>query len=238
MIRFNANLFRIAMLAASNEETRYYLRGVFIEPHATKGVTMTTTDGHRMLLIHDENGSADESAIITLSPEALKLCKPKRNERRDVRIWTGENEATICDTYATEEHGSEVLTDKPLGVSYDCRIDGSFPAYRNVVPKAFTDKATPSFAGKYLSDMGVVALALAEHFHDWKPSKHTGNLDRHDGMRVLASDCDRPESAPALVCFPSAPQAFGILMPISNKDASLSLPAWFLAGAKTQNEAA
>lgn len=238
MIRFNANLFRIAMLSASNEASRYYLRGVYVEPHATKGVTLITTDGHRMLIIHDENGQADESAIISLSPEALKLCKPKRNERRDVRIWTGEKDATICETVAGKEHGNETLTDTPLGVSYGCRVDGSYPDYRRVVPKAFSENAAPSFAGKYLGSMGAIALDLAEHFHQWKPAKDASQRDRRDGVRVLAEDCERPNGAPALIQFVSIPQAFGILMPIAVKDTDTSLPSWFSHAAPAKQESA
>ena len=36
----------------STEQTRYYLCGVFIEP-ADEGVTMTATDGHRLVTCHD-----------------------------------------------------------------------------------------------------------------------------------------------------------------------------------------
>jgi hypothetical protein len=239
MLRFNANLFRIAMQAASNEETRYYLRGVYVEPHPVKGVTMTATDGCRMLLIHDESGEADESAIISLSPDALKLCKSKRSERRDIRIWTGEKDATICETFVAQEKGAETLTDRPLGMSYDCRIEGSFPDYRRAVPQAFTDKAAPCFAGKYLASMGLIALDLAEHFHQWKPAKFASGTDRRDGSRVLASECDNPEGAPALVQFTSIKQAFGILMPISNKGGpAVSLPEWFKAPQRTDVQAA
>ena len=75
IIRVNANLFRLAQMTVSTEETRYYLNGIFIQPHAVQGVLLVSTDGHRMTVIHDETGHADQSAIVRLSPEALKLCK-------------------------------------------------------------------------------------------------------------------------------------------------------------------
>lgn len=64
MLRFSVELYKAAMLAASTEETRYYLNGVFVEPCVYGGVTLTATDGHVLVCIRDLDGSADESAIV------------------------------------------------------------------------------------------------------------------------------------------------------------------------------
>ncbi len=223
MIRFNANLFRIAMLCSSKEQTRYYLCGVYVQPHHVKGVTMVATDGHKLVVIHDESGSADESAIVNLG-DALKLCKPKRNERRDVRIKTGENDATICETF---EDKDGVLTDIPFGMAYGVRIDGSFPDYRRVVPRAFKNTTAPAFASWYLSEMAAVGIELAAHFHDFKAKTYIG-VDRRDAMQICAEDCDTPSSGPALVTWPSMSKAFAVLMPVRGKtDVAESSPDWY-----------
>lgn len=224
MIRFNANLFRIAMLCASKEETRYYLRGVYVEPHHVKGVTMVATDGHKLIVLHDESGVADESAIINLG-DALKLCKPKRGERgRDVRIGTGESDATICETF---EDKDGTLTDTPLGMAYGVRIDGSFPDYRRVVPKAFSNIVAPAFASWYLAEMALVGVELAAHFHDFKAKTYVGS-DRRDAMQICAEDCDTPSSGPTLVTWPSMPKAFAVIMPVRSKtDVAESPPDWY-----------
>lgn len=226
MIRFNANLFRLAFTCSSNEETRYYLKGVFVEPHAQGGVTLTATDGHRMVVIRDESGFADESAIINLG-DALKQCKPKRNERRDVVIYTGEKDARIVSTVAALEHGNETLTDTPIAFAYAVKIDGSFPDYRRVMPQGFTVEGAPMFQGKYVSAFGDLACELANHAGK-KPSKH--DTTRADTLRIFSGADKNPEGMPALILFPAIEFAFGILMPCRvTKDTASDVPAWFRA---------
>lgn len=75
MIQFGTELYRVAFDFTSKEETRYYLNGVFVEPHPVAGVMLTATDGHRLICIRDETGYADESAIIRLDKRELDYHK-------------------------------------------------------------------------------------------------------------------------------------------------------------------
>ena len=243
MLRFNANLFRLAFTCSSNEETRFYLKGVFVEPHAQGGVTLTATDGHRLLCIRDESGQADESAIISLG-DALKLCKPKRDERRDVVIYTGSKDATVNVTTIDREGvstsgkktGAEIITDSPIGMAYGVRVDGTFPDYRRVVPQEFTDNGAPSLQGRYVSTFGDLAVELAAHIGR-KPLKHEQN--RADTLRVLCGVDKDPARMPALILFPAVDIAFGILMPCGiGKNPPADAPAWFRAPAAPIAQAA
>lgn len=225
MIRFNANLFRLAFTCTSNEETRYYLRGVFVEPHPQGGVTLSATDGHRMLCIRDESGAADESAIINLG-DALKQCKPKRNERRDVVIQTGGKDAAVV--FAADD-ANGVLIDTPIAMAYGVRIDGSFPDYRRVVPTEFTKEGSPYFQGRYVAAFGDIACELAAHM-DRKPGKYAYENSRADTLRVFCgANGKNPEGSPALVLFPEFDFVFGILMPcrIVSSDIQPDAPSWF-----------
>ena len=65
-IRVNADLFKLVHAAISKEETRYYLNGVFIEPHPVGGAVLVATDGHRMLVAHDEKGEVSGSGDLGL----------------------------------------------------------------------------------------------------------------------------------------------------------------------------
>jgi len=216
MLRFDANLFRLAFTCSSNEETRYYLKGVFVEPHAQGGVTLTATDGHRLICIRDESGFADESAIIKLG-DALKLCKPKTGRKRVVKIQTGENEATLFEEW---NGASENLK---VGIAVDVRIDGTFPNYRSVIPQSFSAKGdAPSFQGKYLASFGDLACELAAH-QGFKPSRANYNNHREDTIRIISND----ESSPALILFPAVDIAFGILMPCRVTNTPLDVPSWF-----------
>lgn len=239
MLRFNANLFRLAFSAASSEETRYYLKGVYVEPHPQGGVTLTATDGHRLICIRDESGKADESAIINLG-DALKVCKPKRGERRDVVIATGSKDAAVVNTFeypARDEKTNAVIPnemvveDTPLAMAYGVRVDGTYPDYRRVVPQDFTSEGAPGFQGRYVAAFGDLVCELAVHT-DRKPSKHDQGNSRSDVLRIFCGDSKFPEGSPALVLFPAFDFAFGILMPCRvAADFKPCAPVWFRAAA-------
>lgn len=63
MLTFSTGLYRVAIEFASYEATRYYLGGVYVQRRC-QGVLLTATDGHRMIVIHDANGFADEAGVI------------------------------------------------------------------------------------------------------------------------------------------------------------------------------
>jgi DNA polymerase III sliding clamp (beta) subunit (PCNA family) len=228
MIRFNANLYRIAMLCSSQEETRYYLQGAFIERHPVKGVTMTATDGHKLVVVYDETGFADESAIIKLTPEALKACKPGRDERRDVVISTRSADAwiniTTCDkegiSTSGKPTGNDILTDTPVTFSKDCKIDGTFPDYRRVFPSPIEfDKtsSSPSFSALVLSTLNTIAVELHKHYSP-------GRVKGAGTLRINASSTN----SPALVTFAPEFNAVAVAMPmraiLEDKQ-----PEWFRA---------
>jgi hypothetical protein len=209
MIKCNAGLFRIATSCQSKEAARFYLQGVFVEPHGVKGVTLTSTDGHRLVSIYDENGFADEKAIISLSPAALKECKATKHSKR-ILVVDGAN-ASVYDYDGIGGDG------KPLGdivaVSPKCKVDGVFPDWRRVVPKIeYNEKTRPAhFDGSLLSTFCDIAADLMK-----EKSKRAKPL-----VRVLG-DVD----SPAVVLFANDERAFGILMPVTGPKIE-TLPWWF-----------
>ncbi|WP_024517000.1 hypothetical protein [Bradyrhizobium sp. Tv2a-2] len=223
MLRFNANLFRIAFACASGEETRYYLQGVFVEPHPWRGVTLTATDGTRLVSIHDEHGKADEKAIVNLG-DMLKQCKSKPGFYRVVQIGTGENSATL---YEGDDPAAETSF-KRVAVVDGVRVDGTYPDYRRVVPLAFKDVGAPAFQAEHLASFTQMARELALHT-GWKPPRVDYNRDRKDALRILCSAEHKPETSPALILFPACDFAFGILMPVDFKQKETPhLPSWFV----------
>lgn len=223
MIRFNANLYRIAMLCSSTEATRYYLAGAYIEPHAIKGVTLTATDGHKLVTVYDENGFADESAIIKLTPDAMKACKPGRYERRDVVIASESHDATANVTVVVPDRdentnallGTETLEDTPVAFSKGCKIDGTFPDYRRVFPsevKPLDAMASPSFSTLVTATMTSIANELSAHY-----TKSKGGVARYNSVSA---------GGPSLVTFPPAFNAVAVAMPMRSI-CEAARPSWF-----------
>jgi hypothetical protein len=64
MLTFSTEMYRVALDFASKEQTRYYLQGVYVQRHPKEGVLLVSTDGHRMICIHDQNGFVDEPGAI------------------------------------------------------------------------------------------------------------------------------------------------------------------------------
>ncbi len=205
-IKCNAALFRLATLCQDKSAARFYLNGVYIEPHPKKGVILTSTDGHRLVSIYDEDGTADESAIIALSPNALKECKPVKTGKRYVHVESR-------NAHVREERDG--LTGfVTCAISDGCRVDGTFPDWRHIVPTIkFTAKSRPGhFNGTLLAAFGEIAAGLSKE-------KRKGDAPV---VRILSDD---PSSA-ALILFGNDDRAFGVLMPRRGEKESETVPAW------------
>jgi len=216
MMKFNADLYRIVTAFESDEQTRYYLIGVYVEPCAAGGVTMTVTDGHRLICVRDETGSADQSGIVQLSPDAMKLCKSKPRETR--RVTIDGQDALIEKSLDSGE------TWESIGLSAKVFVDGTFPDYRRVVPDVKIDPTKtlhPWFRGRYMASFATAAIELEK----------VSDTGRNGELLFCGSDCN----SPALVLFANSPHAFGVLMPVRG-EATTVAPEWFYA--KTSAEKA
>lgn len=108
------DLLRAALVCASSEESRYYLRGVHL---ATSG-HMVTTDGHRMFVARlAERPTADVIVPYADVVAALKLAGARAKE---IEIDLAANR---------------------IGQIQFTPVDGTFPDWRRVVP---TGEETPS----------------------------------------------------------------------------------------------
>lgn len=63
----DASLFLHVRAAAGEEETRYYLTGVLIEPIADGGAWIVATDGRVILAARDDTAKAPRKAVINLT---------------------------------------------------------------------------------------------------------------------------------------------------------------------------
>ena len=137
------DLLKAAILCASSEETRYYLRGV----HLSTTGHMVTTDGHRMFVARLNDRPAVD-VIIPLDDvkAALKLAGARA---QDVEV--------------------EVLANRIGQISFQ-PVDGTFPNWRAVVP---TGEESPSskpelndgpenvhFNHAYIGDLAKMGKAL------------------------------------------------------------------------------
>lgn len=136
--------------AASTEETRYYLNGIFIQPDPDGGVFITATNGHTLMSFHDPEGSAPEKGLlvhygtkmtfakkckITNAHARNHICRPITEDVRFRAVFRTENDHTIKASIVCGEIGSDWDGQEAIEVhAENLHIDGTFPDWIRVVP--------------------------------------------------------------------------------------------------------
>jgi hypothetical protein len=132
-----------ALVCVSTEETRYYLRGVFVSPDADD-VVLVSTDGHRLFCGRcplPPAGAVTPSTGFIVPTEAVKKAL---TGYKGLGIQIGR----IGDVWTLGD-----VTFKP--------VDGTFPDFRRVVPSQKTISEDlgkiAQFNPAYMADMGKIA---------------------------------------------------------------------------------
>lgn len=199
-----------AVLAhASTEETRYYLRGIYLE-QLGDSVRMTATDGRTLVCAQPQAGKAWMEPDAAFAPFILpaEIVKPIKSQFVAIEIldgvyrlasWPDDKpfDAGEKTHAAIFEHGA-VQTFKP--------IDGTYPDYRRVIPpvkEAQTSAFNPEYLGRFAKfgdKKQPVMLTVQAHGTD--PALVSGGTD----------DC----------------MFFGAIMPMRRKiEGVFTIPSWF-----------
>lgn len=103
---------------ADDKEIRYYLRGIYIDPHETQGAYLVATDGHRFVVIHDESAVIDRPMLVC--PVKLIIGQAKNATLADF-------DGAYCDLQDEDE---QMILRAPAPL-----LDANFPDWRSVIPK-------------------------------------------------------------------------------------------------------
>ncbi|ARJ70830.1 DNA polymerase III subunit beta [Paracoccus contaminans] len=119
-------LFDKSRFAISTEETRYYLNGVYMhvaEEGGAATLRCVATDGHRLARIDAElpEGAAGMPGVIVPRKTVAELKKLLDDDEAEIAVSVGETKIRFATPTIT-------LTSKV--------IDGTFPDYTRVIPKA------------------------------------------------------------------------------------------------------
>jgi hypothetical protein len=147
MITLNVSFLKAALLFASDEETRYYLRGVHLLRRANH-LRITATDGHRLFCAMQTLDEPGDGFDIILPRDGLK------------KALTGLHRATEFLGLDLEWDGDRVkravLNDLAMAP-----IDGTFPTIERVVPDANSISGeVAAFNPLYLADIGKASKIL------------------------------------------------------------------------------
>jgi DNA polymerase III sliding clamp (beta) subunit (PCNA family) len=203
MIEVSAAYFRAAAECQSNEDTRYYLQGVYIQPHPVKGAILTATDGHRLISIYDEEGTCPAAKIIAIDRreiDARAIAAMKKAKILSPKVCVDDDGIATIGTYRSLK---------------SCVIDGTYPDWKAVLKPVLAGckegKFMPaSFNHTYLAEFGKISAMLSRSGEDIAAS-----------IRMISFS----ESDPTLIRFGSDDVAFAILMPM-RATTSNSVPSW------------
>ncbi len=156
-----------AVMCAADDETRYYLNGVFIHRTADRFVRVVATDGHRCIIANlyreDEKKPGPkwlDQGIIVPSDGLAARVKLIEKEQKDsglgVQILFGENQPRV---EIADAMGINVFRVKP--------VDGTFPDYERVTTAGWSgmsvdraDWKPTGFNPAYLKAVGEIAKRL------------------------------------------------------------------------------
>jgi DNA polymerase-3 subunit beta len=126
-----ARALKKTTFAISNEETRYYLNGVFMHVAQVNGADMlrlVTTDGHRLarLEMPAPHGAPGMPGVIIPTKTCAELARMAEAALKDNKDTTPEIAIEVNERKIAFRCGDSVLLSK--------LIDGNFPDYTRVIP--------------------------------------------------------------------------------------------------------
>ena len=213
-IEINARLLKAVALATTNSESRYYLRGVYVE-FFSDHITLTATDGHKLIAgrqVRVDTGSGDSAAGqagIILPLDMVDKVKPGRKSP----------------DYATLSFDAkgDNLQARFLQLKFDAvtlsgfEVEASYPAARRVAPVSITGE-TAAFDPEIL----ITFTKAAKLVYGSTVGAPATPVVHHNGL------------SPALVSWLAAGalpgcEAFGVAMPMRVQGDFKELPrtGWF-----------
>jgi hypothetical protein len=200
IISVDASYFAIVAMAQADNDLRYYLNGVSVEPGPNKrGAVMVATNGHYLIAMHDKNGICENQVILKTDKRLLQDCA-KRGSRNVVVNSAGVMQ--VCDSSVV----SYQFPEKAF-------IDGKFPDWRRIIPAQELSAGLPNTVN---SEYLKVFLDIG------------GKLNRKYGAVSFFYDPANMEDGYAtgsILVRSSNDDFMGIVMPMRNKVPSV-FPAW------------
>jgi len=161
--------------AVSTDETRYNLNGVYFEPSA-EALRLVATDGHRLSLVEKK-----VDATFGLKRGVI-LPKKGLQELRKLLAEAAESSDEKAETKLGFVENSAIV--RRPGVVLSMRlIEGLFPDYRQVIPKA-GEKVVKLGRGRLLETLRRISLLSSDKAHAVKLELGKGTL------RVLSQNPD------------------------------------------------
>lgn len=170
----DADLLIRAGHCVSEEETRYYLQGVHVEPHANGGARLVATDGRKMVIIRDPHALVKNgTGIVSLKKRFRKTIERRLSHKGYLKV------VIYGQRCALMSFKDKSLSDDQMRYAFeavrhpnenviaiqeeDSLIYGAYPDYMKVIPKTFDASAAILPFDTSILACVVKALAPIEH---------------------------------------------------------------------------
>jgi DNA polymerase-3 subunit beta len=206
--------------AVSTDETRYNLNGVFFEPSADL-LRLVATDGHRLSLVERQVGASfGLKRGVILPKKGLQELRKLLQEIVEHHLVEGQSPETKLGFVE-----NSAIFRRP-GVTFSMRlIEGLFPDYRQVIPKA-GDKTLKLGRERFQETLRRVSLLSTDKAHAVKLELTKGSLkvtsqnpDLGDAKEEVPVDY---EGEPLKIGF-NARYVLDVLSVLRSKDVSFEL---------------
>lgn len=238
----NAKLVAALWPFAAKEDYRYFLNGVLIEPHPKEGVVIVATNGHMMMVAHDENGYSNGRHIVTVSKPMLSLCKKKQTRTFDAiknLQFVGETVLAWRTLYTeTEDPETQNIVRKEtlkrpsfsekfkpgVAMAEESKgIDGKYPDWQRVVPQEFVESSKAS-ASESEPEAGK-QFYITFNAGYLRQFQEASNL-LTDGPWGGLTICPCADKSATLIRFSNRDNVIGILMPQHYNIEGGLIPGW------------
>jgi hypothetical protein len=213
-ISVSAKHFYAAWQFVSTEPTRYYLNGVYIEPHKDGGVLLIATDGHSMAVIRDASARFEgEKGWICTLPKQPFEAKMKRRDAGYLHFVGNTaylTESILGPDAIDENYDPTNITVYHTAIAFAAPIDGTFPDWRRVIPKEEAGTAESyDINGKYLARFNKAFSVLRED----------------NGSQPVKLFTPAGADNPVIIRCSDASDFFGVQMPMRGNDCP-AYPYW------------
>ncbi|WP_296988149.1 hypothetical protein [Thalassospira sp. UBA1131] len=221
-----AKRFYAALQFISHEETRYYLNGVFIEPHKDGGVIMAASDGHTLAAVRDNSAHiAGESGWICSVPKGPFIAALKRKSAGTLHFVGNSvylTDAVLGQDATDPAFDPTLITAQHNAIAYAKPVDGTFPDWRRLIPSPQAEASTRIVLdGKHFNKFNKAISALAD-----------------DGTPELSIAMPRDMLSPIVIQSGRAKDFFGLVMPMREHTKAEADPAWLKLPAKQERKPA
>lgn len=207
----NLRALKAVAVAASSEEVRYYLNGVFVEYEPSQ-IVFTATDGHRLMAAsHDylDGAKGPDQKVVAIVPTTL-LDKVKLGKRDN-----GQALLTIDCTQSKVRVAIEYQ-----GATFsDLAIEASYPNARAVVPRAVS---------------GEVAKFNPHYLVSFEKARAIATNSKAGEDCIIAHNGGSPALVDMRISEDEGFNMFGVIMPMRSVAPMSSPPAWFIGETETQ----